>query len=189
MGVYFTANIKLHLVFFHVSALMLSPLTAGVYLFFQMLLIPSGITLGTLKRIHLIMLWIMLLIYAILFFFLVNKRDNALKEGHVVFFLSIYMPFGAHLQTPVGQMALSFCRFSDLHPIYRNLLERCGGKRKLQPLLCNQYRLQNDKYMRCFLEYARENNQIRLGQEVSGITFVAVFLLNISSCSTKIIVG
>lgn len=90
MGVYFTANIKLHLVFFHVSALMLSPLTAGVYLFFRMLLIPSGITLGALKRIHLIMLWIMLLIYAILFFFLVNKRDNALKEGHVTVFSLAY---------------------------------------------------------------------------------------------------
>lgn len=90
VGVYFTADIKLHIVFFHISALILSPLTAGVYLFFQAVLKPSGVTIGTLKQLHLTILWIMLLIYAVLFYYLVNRQDGILKEGHVAAFSFAY---------------------------------------------------------------------------------------------------
>lgn len=90
IGVYYTANMKLHLIFFHLSALILSPLTASVYLLFQMLLKPSGMIIGTLKSEHLIMFWIMVFIYAVLFFCLAEKRGGSLKEGHVAAFSLAY---------------------------------------------------------------------------------------------------
>lgn len=49
----------------------------------------------------------------------------------------------------------------------RNGLEGCfGGRKKLQPLLCGQYRLQNHQYMRFLLEYVRKDQRIRMGQEI-----------------------
>ncbi|MEZ3437010.1 MAG: MerR family transcriptional regulator [Lachnospiraceae bacterium] len=90
MGVYFTADIKLHILFFHISALILAPLTASVYRLFQMLLEPSEVNIKTPDRLHLSMLFIMLLIYAALFCYLVNKQDSRLKEGHAIFFSFAY---------------------------------------------------------------------------------------------------
>lgn len=66
IGVYFLLNVKAHFAFFHVSALILTPLITSVYLIFRMFLNSSGVTIGALKQIHLLVFWMIFLIYAFL---------------------------------------------------------------------------------------------------------------------------
>ncbi len=83
IGVYVTASMKIHLLCFHASALLLTPLVISVYRFFRMLFDSSETSAKNPGRVHVLVFWTLLMGYTVIFFCLAEKWGTKIKDVHV----------------------------------------------------------------------------------------------------------
>lgn len=84
MSVYFSSDIRVQTTALHAAALTLTPLVICVYLLAAMLFNSQITAVRAISGIQVAAFWAALSLYVALFFFLTEKWDACIKEGHVV---------------------------------------------------------------------------------------------------------